>query len=278
MTQLRQRHWPVWEHRQAHPMDQTVLAAKFVDPNAPTHRVEVRAGRWSFQRRPAVQRGIFSAEEGMELVFVRHAESLGNAQGRWQGRQDSGLTDLGRRQAAKLGERFASEGFEPTHIYASPLSRTYETARIVSTAWDRAIAPWDDLMEIDVGVIEGKTWDEFVRDYPDVARGFDETRDWDRVPGAETLGERRGRARGAIERLVADHSNEDRVLAFTHGGIIQHLFAVLMDSERLWGMSVRNTALFDFTLDVERWHQDGIAMTNPTLWRINRFNDASHLG
>jgi len=25
----------------------------------------------------------------MDLVFVRHAETLGNAQGRWQGRQDS---------------------------------------------------------------------------------------------------------------------------------------------------------------------------------------------
>ena len=213
----------------------------------------------------------------MDLVFVRHAESLGNAQGRWQARQDSELTELGRQQAATLRERFASEGFEPTHIYASPLSRTYETARIVSSAWDHTIVPWDDLMEIDVGVFSGKTWDEIVGDFPDVAREFADTRDWDLVPGAETIGERQRRAGRAVQRLIADHSNEDRVLAFTHGGIIQHLFAVLMDSERLWGMSVRNTAVFDFTLDVDRWHQDGIAMTNPTLWRINRFNDASHL-
>ena len=214
----------------------------------------------------------------MDLVFVRHAESLGNAQGRWQGRRDSELTDLGRAQAAKLRERFASEGFEPTHIYASPLSRTSETARIVSAAWDRAIVPWDDLMEIDVGVFEGKTWDEIEREFPDLARDFAATRDWDRVPDAETLGQRRERALRAVRRLIADHSNEDTVLAFTHGGIIQYLFAALMDFERLWGMSVRNTALFEFTLDVDRWHQDGHAITNSTLWRINRFNDASHLG
>ncbi len=92
------------------------------------------------------------------------------------------------------------------------------------------------------------------------------------------MGQRRGRALRAVRRLISDHSNEDKVLAFTHGGIIQHLFAVLMDSERLWGMSVRNTALFEFTLDVDRWHQDGSAITNSTLWRIHRFNDASHLG
>ena len=214
----------------------------------------------------------------MELVFVRHAESLGNEQGRWQGRQDSELTDLGRRQAATLQGRFASEGFEPTHIYASPLSRTYETAHIVSTGWDRAIVRRDDLIEIDVGVFSGKTWDEIVQEFPDLAREFAETRNWDRVPGAETLGASRERARGALQRLIADHSNKDRVLAITHGGIIQHLFAVLMDSERLWGVSVRNTAVFDFTLDVDRWHQDGTAMRNSTLWRINRFNDASHLG
>jgi broad specificity phosphatase PhoE len=214
----------------------------------------------------------------MDLVFVRHAESLGNAQGRWQGRLDSELTDLGRRQAARLRERFASEGFEPTHIYSSPLSRTHETARIVSADWDHAIAPLDDLMEIDVGVFEGKTWDEIEREFPDLARQFAETRDWDLVPGAETLGQRRGRALAAVTRLIADHSNGDRVLAFTHGGIIQHLFAVLMDSQRLWGMSVRNTALFEFTLDVDRWNQNGSAITNSTLWRIIRFNDASHLG
>ena len=213
----------------------------------------------------------------MKLVFVRHAESLGNAQGRWQGRQDSELTDLGRGQAARLRERFDSEGFEPTHVYASPLSRTYETAGIVSTGWERAIVPWDDLMEIDVGVFSGRTWDEIQRDFPEVASGFADTRNWDLVPGAETLGERQARARRAVQRLIADHSNEDTVLAFTHGGIIQHLFAFLMGSERFWGMSVRNTALFEFTMDVDRWHQDGTAMTNPTLWRINRFNDASHL-
>ena len=214
----------------------------------------------------------------MELVFVRHAESLGNAQGRLQGRQDSELTDLGRRQAARLRDRFAYEGFEPTHIYASPLSRSYETARIVSSTWDRAIVPWDDLMEIDVGVFSGKTWDDIEREFPDMAREFAETRDWDRIPGAETFGERRRRATGAVQGLIADHSNDDRVLAFTHGGILQHLFAVLMDSERLWGMAVGNTALFEFTLDVDRWNQDGNAITNPTLWRINRFNDTSHLG
>ena len=213
----------------------------------------------------------------MDLVFVRHAESLGNAQGRWQGRQDAGLTDLGRRQAAKLRERFASEGFDPTHIYASPLSRTHETARIVSAGWDHAVVPWDDLMETDVGVFSGRTWDEIERDFPDVARDFAETRDADKIPGAETMGERRGRASRAVQRLIADHSNGDRVLAFTHGGILQHLFAALMGSERLWGLSVRNTALFDFTLDVDRWHQGGTAMTNANLWRINRFNDASHL-
>jgi len=29
---------------------------------------------------------------------------------------------------------------------------------------------------------------------------------------------------------------------------------------------VRNTTLFEFTLDVDRWRQDGHAMTNSTLW------------
>ena len=213
----------------------------------------------------------------MDLVFVRHAESLGNAQGRWQGRDDAELTDLGRQQAARLRERFVSEGFVPTHVYASPLSRTYETARIVSAAWDRAIVPWDDLMETDVGVFSGMAWADIEREFPKIAREFSQTRDWDLVPGAETSGERRERARGVVQKLIADHYNGDTVLVVTHGGIFQHIFAVLMHSERFWGLSVGNTAVFEFRLDVDRWHQTGLAITNPDLWRINRFNDVSHL-
>ena len=90
----------------------------------------------------------------MELRIVRHAESTGNAAGRWQGRDDTQLTDTGREQASRLGKAFRAEGYRPSRIYASPLSRTFDTARIASSriGLEDSIVPWDDLMETDVGI------------------------------------------------------------------------------------------------------------------------------
>jgi 2,3-bisphosphoglycerate-dependent phosphoglycerate mutase len=155
--------------------------------------------------------------------------------------------------------------------------RTSETARIATAAWNYPIIPMDDLIEIDVGVFSGKNWEEVQAQYPKAARLYHETRNWDHVPEAEPMSDRRVRAERAINQLIADHSNEDKLLAFTHGGIIHYLFAALMGVDRLWGMPVGNTAMFDFDLDVERWHHSDSTLLNTNLWRINRLNDSSHL-
>ena len=123
----------------------------------------------------------------MKLTIARHAQSTGNARGRWQGRDDTRLTDLGRKQASLLGERFRAEGYRPSHIYSSPLSRTYETAQIASSAWDLPIVPIDDLMETDVGVFTGLNWEEIESSMPEIAREFAATRNTDIIEGGRVL-------------------------------------------------------------------------------------------
>ena len=213
----------------------------------------------------------------MKLRIVRHAESTGNAQGRWQGRDDTLLTELGRKQAAKLRERFTSEGYQPSHIYSSPLSRTLETAQIASSAWDIPIVLVDDLMETDIGVFAGKTWQDIEEQMPEVAREFTVSRNLDLVDGAETYTQRSDRAQRVVDLLTGEHTDDDSVLVFTHGGIISHIFAQLVGTDRMWGLGVRNTAMFEFTIAVERWQLDGLDRVNSDLRRINLFNDASHL-
>ena len=213
----------------------------------------------------------------MKLRIVRHAESTGNAGGRWQGRDDTLLTELGRKQAAKLRERFTSEGYQPSHIYASPLSRTLETAQIASSAWDIPIVQVDDLMETDIGVFAGKTWQDIEEQMPEVAREFAVSRNLDLVDGAETYAQRSDRAQRVVDLLTGEHADDDSVLVFTHGGIISHIFAQLVGTDRMWGLGVRNTAMFEFTIAVERWQLDGLDRVNSDLRRINLFNDASHL-
>ena len=213
----------------------------------------------------------------MNLIIVRHAESTGNAEDRLQGQDDFPLSERGRRQASLLRARFESEGYVPTHIYSSPLSRALETARIATAGWEVPISEWDDLMETDIGVFSGLTWDDVQARFPEMARRFAETRNMDVVEGAETFEQRTERGSRVVDRVMSEHTNDDRVLVFSHGAIMQYQIAQVIGSKRVWGLSVRNTAMFEFTIDADRWQSDGQEIVNLNLWRINRFNDASHL-
>ncbi len=213
----------------------------------------------------------------MKFVFVRHAESEGNAERRLQGHAEFGLSEEGRAQSQRLRERFQKEEFQPTHIYSSPLRRSAETARIVASSWSVPVVYWDDLKEYDVGIFSGLTWDEIVAKYPELMKEFQKSRNWDIVEGAEPLRSRRNRAHRVIDTMIERHTNDDAVLMFTHGGILQYILAALMGTERTWGVSVDNTAVFELTLDLERWSLDGDSLLNNFLWRIVHFNDASHL-
>ena len=214
----------------------------------------------------------------MRLLLVRHAESEGNFERRLQGHADFRLSEKGRRQAEALRDRLGREGFAPTHIYTSPLLRSAETARIVAASWEPEIVPWDDLKETGIGIFSGLTWAEIESAHPEIARRFLAGSDWDVVEGAEGLGQRRARGRRVIEAVIERHGDQDVVVLFTHGGILQHMVAALLDTERVWGASVENTALFEFVFDRARWAQADWGRHNPRMWRIARFNDASHLG
>ena len=196
----------------------------------------------------------------MRIVFVRHAETAANAEGRLQGHAEFDLSDIGRAQAEKLYERFQKEGFQPTHVYSSP-----------------SITHWNDLKEYDVGIFSGLTWDEIADKFPNVSQEFHNSKDWDFVEGAETLRERSVRAQRVVDMTIKRHTDDDVVLLFTHGGIVQYMLAALMGTDRIWGTPVGNTAVFDFTLDRERWTQGDDGLLNNLYWRIACFNDSSHL-
>lgn len=213
----------------------------------------------------------------MRIIFVRHAESEGNADGRLQGHADFGLSDLGRAQARALRDRLQAEGLQPSHVYSSPLLRTAGTAEIVAEGWAPAIVHWDDLMEHDIGIFSGLTWDQIDTAFPDVASRFHGTRDWDVVEKAESFERRSARGRRVIDTVTSRHGDGDVIVLFTHGGILGYMVAALMGADRAWGVSAQNTALFDFSIDFERWSRGGASRLNTWLWRINRFNDASHL-
>ena len=100
-----------------------------------------------------------------QFTFLRHGESVGNAQSRWQGQSDYPLTERGRAQARALAERWKAEAVKFDLVIASPLGRAKETAEIIASALAVKIELDPIWMERDIGEMEGLTADE-VRQKP----------------------------------------------------------------------------------------------------------------
>jgi 2,3-bisphosphoglycerate-dependent phosphoglycerate mutase len=101
-----------------------------------------------------------------KITFLRHAESVGNAENRFQGQADFPLTERGRVQAAQLADRWREEGLVFDGCIASPLLRARETAEIVSGVLKIPLEFDPTWKELDNGLIAGLNQQEASQQFP----------------------------------------------------------------------------------------------------------------
>jgi probable phosphoglycerate mutase len=144
------------------------------------------------------------------VLLVRHAQSVWNAERRWQGQADPDLSDLGRRQAVAAAE---AVGLVDA-IVASDLRRALHTAGIIGELIGIGpVVPDPRLRERAAGPWEGLTLGEIERDWPgwvDAGR---------RPEGYEHDGPVAERAIAAL-RAVHAQLPGGAVLVVSHGGVI----------------------------------------------------------
>src|SRR5918995_2333649 len=89
------------------------------------------------------------------LFLVRHGATQLSTEDRFAGSTDVELSAEGRRQAERLAARLADDHI--VAVYASPLQRTLETARLLATPHHLSPLTREGLREIDHGRWEGMT-------------------------------------------------------------------------------------------------------------------------
>jgi len=94
------------------------------------------------------------------ITFLRHGESVGNLENRFQGHADFPLTETGRAQASALAERWQTEGRTFDQVFSSPLARARETAEIVCAALNVPLEFDPEWMEINNGLLAGLRHEE----------------------------------------------------------------------------------------------------------------------
>jgi 2,3-bisphosphoglycerate-dependent phosphoglycerate mutase len=157
------------------------------------------------------------------FTFLRHAESVGNAEERFQGRSDYPLTDQGRAQARSLAERWLAEGVYFDLALVSPLTRARETAEIIAGFLKFPIELDPIWMERDNGSLSGLTREEVEERFPRPdfmtpydAYGESGEGDWE-------LYLRAGKAVHALSKRQAGS-----YLVVSHGGLLNKvIYAIL---------------------------------------------------
>ena len=159
----------------------------------------------------------------MKLLLIRHGQSMGNAEGRMQGRYDSPLTALGHRQACLLSARLQSEGRELAALYASPLRRATETAEILSASLALPVTMDERLAEYDIGLLTGILWADLERLHPEIWRQLHDTRGHVAYPGEEGMDAFQRRVAAVLEDFCARHGDDQAVGIVSHGGTLSML-------------------------------------------------------
>lgn len=179
----------------------------------------------------------------MKLVLARHAESAWNAERRFQGRTDVGLSDSGLAQAAALARAVARRRVGA--IYSSPLRRARETAEIVANERGLAVTLVNELRELSLGVWEGRTVDDVLATEAEAYRNWRE-RPYDcPPPEGEHIADVARRVLPVMELIVSSHADGQEALVVSHGGVISVYLCHLLglSPNALWQLAIGNASL-----------------------------------
>jgi broad specificity phosphatase PhoE len=157
------------------------------------------------------------------LIFLRHAESVGNAEGYYQGQKNFSLTKRGISQVRRLISRWEVDGTRIDRIITSPLERAASTAKLVSDAFDLPLDVDPDWQERDMGVLTGVKREraDKIHPKPPFFNPFDNIGEIGEGNWALYL-----RAGRAIHRIL--QRKPARYLVVSHGGILNQAIHVVL--------------------------------------------------
>ena len=203
-----------------------------------------------------------------QVFLVRHGETEWNVQRRIQGHSDSPLTQSGIDQAGQVAARLKNEGI--THIIASDLGRTQQTAQLIADACGCDVITDPRLRELNMGILEKRQIHTLNAEEEGWRQSLLNGAEEGRIPQGESLTELESRMRAALEstRCLPEGS---RVLLVSHGIALGCLIGSVMGlppyAERR--LRLRNCSLSVLEYQESPWLADG--------WVVETAGDTTHL-
>lgn len=203
-----------------------------------------------------------------QVFLVRHGETEWNVQRRIQGHSDSPLTQSGIDQAGQVAARLKNEGI--THIIASDLGRTQQTAQLIADACGCDVISDPRLRELNMGILEKRQIHTLNVEEEGWRQSLLNGAKEGRIPQGESLTELESRMRAALES-TRDLPEGSRALLVSHGIALGCLIGSVMGlapyAERR--LRLRNCSLSVLEYQESPWLADG--------WVVETAGDTTHL-
>ncbi len=161
----------------------------------------------------------------LKIYLARHGQNLDNLNGILNGHRDEPLTEKGFEQANEIGNEIKKSGIVFDTVYASPLQRAFETAKIISEI-NNFPSPENEplLIERDFGVMTGKNIEDIEKlCSPNIIKADIITYFLD-PKGAETFPNLMVRGKVLLNKICAKHTSGN-ILLVTHGDIGKMIYA-----------------------------------------------------
>ena len=192
--------------------------------------------------------------EPTRIIAIRHGETSWNVDTRIQGHLDIPLSANGRWQAERLASALKDEPLAA--IYASDLTRAWETAQYLGRVQGLEVIKEVGLRERGFGDFQGKTFAEIEALLPEQSLRWRQ-RDPDFSPaGGESLVALRSRVISAAQRLAALHPGQ-LIAMVGHGGVMDVLYRA---ATRLDIQAPRTWALGNAAINRLLWTPDGFSL------------------
>lgn len=180
--------------------------------------------------------------EPVRVLLIRHGQTAWNAERRVLGRTDVPLDAVGMAQARRLAETLP----RPSAVWASPLSRALDTARLLGAP---RLDP--DLLEMDQGELDGLDGATMLARFGPLLDAWNTSPDTVRLPGGETMAETQERGVRALARIAAEHRPGEVVAVVTHQILLAStLCGILGEPLSRWrSYTHKNTAWTELVLE-----------------------------
>jgi len=166
------------------------------------------------------------------IFLVRHGKSARHESPIYLGQSDVPLSDHGRREAAKAGEKLSKKGSSPKRIYSSDLCRASETAEIIAGRLGGPPVILDKLFrEMSMGSWDGELIEDIKKKFPgEYEKRGDDIRNY-RTPGGENFYDLQGRVTREFHRIFSEdfRAAEDPgdLILVAHLGVVSSLYEEL---------------------------------------------------